>query len=176
MKLRPDLLADGTRIGDKPVLETCWLVRSWPTPSLGFHLKVAAYMTCTRQPSSGSPTWVSATAYLHTQVSSPGLSPIRVPSARRSGRSFAHSPKRCVQGSRDTNRALGTPCHVPTASQPTPPVSAAHGLQHTTNTRNYLRPWTVLTVGVGCDAVGTWHGVPGAHLVSREPCSHRLGL
>ena len=30
--------------------------------------------------------------------------------------------------------------------------------------------------GVGCDAVGTWHGVPGARLVSREPCTHRLGL
>ena len=58
---------------------------------------------------------------------------------RRSGRSFAHSPKRCEQGSRDTKRAPGTPCHVPTASQPTPTVSAAHGLQHTTNTRNYLQ-------------------------------------
>ena len=34
----------------------------------------------------------------------------------------------------------------------------------------------MLTVGVGCDAVGTWHGVPDARLVSREPCSHRLGL
>ena len=40
----------------------------------------------------------------------------------------------------------------------------------------YWRPWTALTVGVGCDAVGTWHGVPDARLVSREPCSHRLGL
>jgi hypothetical protein len=99
----------------------------------------AVYTTCTRQPSSGSPTWVSATAYLNTRVSSPGLSPIRVPSMRRSGRSFAHSPKRCEQGSRDTKRAPGTPCHVPTASQPTPTVSAAHGLQHTTNTRNYLQ-------------------------------------
>ena len=59
----------------------------------------AVYTTCTRQPSSGSPTWVSATAYLNTRVSSPGLSPIRVPSMRRSGRSFAHSPKRCEQGS-----------------------------------------------------------------------------
>ena len=90
----------------------------------------AVYTTCTRQPSSGSPTWVSATTYLNTQVSSPGLSPIRVPSMRRSGRSFAHSPKRCEQGSRDTKRVPGTPCHVPTASQPTPTVSAVHGLQH----------------------------------------------
>src|SRR3954468_18592938 len=65
----------------------------------------AVYTTCTRQPSSGSPARVSATAYLNTEVSSPGLSPIRVPSMRRSGRSFAHSPKRCVQGSRDTKRA-----------------------------------------------------------------------
>src|SRR3954462_7367992 len=99
----------------------------------------AVYTTCTRQPSSGSPARVSATAYLNTQVSSPGLSPIRVPSMRRSGRSFAHSPKRCVQGSRDTKRAPGTPCHVPTATQPTPTVSAACGPQHTTNTRNYLQ-------------------------------------
>ena len=67
---------------------------------------------------------------LTTQDPSPGLSPIRVPSMRRSGRSFAHSPKRCEQGSRDTKRAPGTPCHVPTASQPTSQVSAMHGLQH----------------------------------------------
>src|SRR4051812_30534119 len=58
---------------------------------------------------------------------------------RRSGRSIAHSPKRCVQGSRDTKRAPGTPCHVPTATQPTPMVSTACGPQHTTNTRNYLQ-------------------------------------
>ena len=38
------------------------------------------------------------------------------------------------------------------------------------------RPCAALTEGVGCDAVGTWHGVPGARLVSREPCTHRLGL
>ena len=91
------------------------------------------YTTCTRQPSSGSPTWVSATACLNTRVSSPGLSPIRVPSARRSGQSFAHSPKRCVQGSRDTKWALGIPGHsVSTALQPTPRVSATHGRQHIT--------------------------------------------
>ena len=40
----------------------------------------AVYTTCTQQPSSGSPTRVSAMAYLNTQVSSPGLSPIQVPS------------------------------------------------------------------------------------------------
>ena len=81
----------------------------------------AVYTTCTRQPSSGSPTRVSATAYLNTQVSSPGLSPIRVPSMRRSGRSFAHSPKRCVQGSR---------AHHPGATRYTrprvPSLSQAH--------------------------------------------------
>ena len=33
----------------------------------------------------------------------------------------------------------------------------------------------MLTRGVGCDAVGTWHGVPGTHLVSREPYTHRSG-
>ena len=26
-----------------------WLVRSWPTPSLGFRLKVADYMSCKRR-------------------------------------------------------------------------------------------------------------------------------
>src|SRR3954469_352344 len=70
----------------------------------------AVYTTCTRQPASGSPARVSATAYLNTQVSSPGLSPIRVPSMRRSGRSFAHSPKRCVQGPRhQTGARLARP-------------------------------------------------------------------
>ena len=34
----------------------------------------------------------------------------------------------------------------------------------------------MLTVGVGCDAVGTWHSVTDARLVSREPCTHRSGL
>ena len=33
----------------------------------------------------------------------------------------------------------------------------------------------MLTLGVGCDATGTWHGVPVARLVTREPCTHRLG-
>src|SRR3954466_2311198 len=97
----------------------------------------AVYTTCTRQPSSGSPARVSATAYLNTQVSSPGLSPIRVPSMRRSGCSFAHSPKRGVQGPRHQTGAR-LPGHVPTATQPTPTVSAACGPQHTTNTRNYF--------------------------------------
>ena len=33
-----------------------------------------------------------------------------------------------------------------------------------------------LTLGVGYVAVDTpWHGVPGARLVTREPCSHRSG-
>ena len=99
----------------------------------------AVYTTCTRQPSSGSPARVSATAYLNTQVSSPGLSPIQVPSAGSPAEVSTYGPEQCVQGSRDTKRAPGTLCHVPTASQPTPRVSAAHGLQHTTNTRNYLQ-------------------------------------
>ena len=91
------------------------------------------YTTCTRQPSSGSPTWVSATACLNTQVSSPGLSPIRVPSMRRSGRSFAHSPKRCEQGSvtpngRPVYPATYLPQHSPPLRQrcPRPPVSYKH--------------------------------------------------
>ena len=102
----------------------------------------AVYTTCTRQPSSGSPTRVSATAYLNTQVSSPGLSPIQVPSAGSPAEVSTYNPERCVQGSRDTKRAPGTPCHVPTASQPTPRVSAARGLQHTTNTRTTCNSWT----------------------------------
>ena len=83
----------------------------------------AVYTTCTRQPSSGSPTWVSATACLNTQVSSPGLSPIRVPSMRRSGRSFAHSPKRCEQGSVTPN---GCPVYPATClPHHSPPLRSA---------------------------------------------------
>ena len=74
----------------------------------------------------------------HTSPS-PGLLPIQVPSEGSLAEVSAYGPERCVQGSRGTKRASGTPCHVPTASQPTPRVSAAHGLQHTTNTRNYLQ-------------------------------------
>ena len=29
--------------------------------------------------------------------------------------------------------------------------------------------------GVGCDAVGSWHGVPSRPFGVREPCTHRLG-
>jgi hypothetical protein len=93
----------------------------------------AVYTTCTRQPSSGSPTWVSATACLNTRVSSPGLSPIRVPSMRRSGRSFAHSPKRCEQGSvtpngRPVYPATCLPHHSPPLGQrcPRPPAYYKH--------------------------------------------------
>ena len=39
------------------------------------------------------------------------------------------------------------------------------------------RPCVALILGVGYDAVDTpWPGVPGARLVSQEPCTHRLGL
>src|SRR3954469_23604903 len=37
------------------------------------------------------------------------------------------------------NGRIGTPDHVPTATQSTPMVSTACGPQHTTNTRNYLQ-------------------------------------
>ena len=38
------------------------------------------------------------------------------------------------------------------------------------------RPCVALSLGVGYDAVDTlWHGVPGARLVSQEPCTHRSG-
>ena len=65
----------------------------------------AVYTTCTQQPSSGSPTRVSATAYLNTQVSSPGLSPIQVPSAGSPAEVSTYGPDRCVQGSRVTKQA-----------------------------------------------------------------------
>ena len=88
---------------------------------VGFFLKLLrSPTTCTRQPSSGSPTRVSAMAYVNTQVSSPGLSPIQVPSTGILAEVSTYGPERCEQGSRDTKRAPGTPCHVPTASQPTP--------------------------------------------------------
>src|SRR5918994_6121914 len=96
----------------------------------------AVYTTCTRQPSSGSPTWVSATAYLNTRVSSPGLSPIRVPSAGSPAEVSTYGPERCVQGSRTPNGRLGTPGHEPTASQPTPwsALSTASSLLQTPET------------------------------------------
>src|SRR3954466_4087798 len=100
---------------------------------------ITVYTTCTRQPSSGSPARVSATAYLNTRLSSPGLSPIQVPSAGSPAEVSTYGPERCEQGFRDTKRVPGTPCHVPTATQPTPMVSAVCGPQHTTNTRNYLQ-------------------------------------
>ena len=38
------------------------------------------------------------------------------------------------------------------------------------------RPCVALTLGVGYVALDTpWPGVPGARLVSQEPCTHRLG-
>ena len=52
---------------------------------------------------------------------------------------FHSQPKTMCTGFRDTKRAPGIPGHVATTSQPTPRVNAAHGLQHTTNTRNYLQ-------------------------------------
>src|SRR3954469_8035625 len=79
---------------------------------------IAVYTTCTRQPSSGSPARVSATAYLNTQVSSPGLSPIQVPSAGSPAEVSTYGPKRCVQGSETPNgRPAGPtmclPQHIP---------------------------------------------------------------
>ena len=48
-------------------------------------------------------------------------------------------PQTMCTGFRDTKRALGLPGHVPTASQPTPRDNVVLGLQHTTNTSNYLQ-------------------------------------
>ena len=59
---------------------------------------------------------------------------------RESGRGFHIRPRNNVcRVPEAPNGRPGTPCHVPTTSQPTPWVSAAHSLQHTTNTRNYLQ-------------------------------------
>ena len=65
---------------------------------------------------------------------------------RESGRGFHIQPRTMCTGFRNTKRAPGIPGHVPTTSQPTPWVSAAHGLQYTTNTRNYLQ---LLDKGLG---------------------------
>ena len=102
----------------------------------------AVYTTCTRQPSSGSPTRVSAMTYLNTQVSSPGLSPIQVPSAGSPAEVSTYGPERCVQGSRTPNGRLGTPCHEPTVSQPTPwsALSTASNLLQTPETT--CNSWT----------------------------------
>ena len=42
---------------------------------------------------------------------------------------FRSQPQTMCTGFRDTKRAPGIPGHVPTASQPTPTVSAVHDLQ-----------------------------------------------
>ena len=93
----------------------------------------AVYTTCTRQPSSGSPARVSATAYLNTQVSSPGLSPIQVPSAGSPAEVSTYGAERCVQGSetpngRPTYPATYLPHHSPPHGQlsPRPPVGYKH--------------------------------------------------
>ena len=48
---------------------------------------------------------MSATAYLNIQVSSPGLSPIQVPSTGSPAEVSTYGPERCVQGSQGTKRA-----------------------------------------------------------------------
>ena len=92
---------------------------------------IAIYTTCTRQPSSGSPTRVSATAYLNTQVSSPGLSPIQVPSAGSPGEVSTYGPERCEQGPEMPN---GRPAYPATVYLPqhSPPLGSA--LRMATNT------------------------------------------
>ena len=76
-----------------------------------------------RQPSSGSPTWVSATAYLNTQVSSPGLSPIQVPSAGSPAEVSTYGPERCVQGSATPNGRPAYPAtYLPHHSPPLRPA------------------------------------------------------
>ena len=83
----------------------------------------AVYTTCTRQPSSGGPARVSATAYLNTQVSSPGLSPIQVPSAGSPAEVSTYGPERCVRGSETPN---GRPaCPATCLPHHSPPLRSA---------------------------------------------------
>src|SRR3954471_15360333 len=60
---------------------------------------IALYTSCTSATFKRKPGEGVGHDLTNQQVSSPGLSPIRVPSARRSGRGVAHGPKRCEQGS-----------------------------------------------------------------------------
>ena len=101
----------------------------------------AAYTTSTRQPSSGSPTMVSATAYLNTQVSSPALSPMQVPSAGSPEEVSTYGPERCEQGLETPN---GRPAYPTTVYLPhhSPPLGSALRTAANTypiNTRNYLQ-------------------------------------
>ena len=93
----------------------------------------AVYTTCTRQPSSGSPTWVSATTYPITQVSSPGLSPIQVPSAGSPAEVSHTAPNdvnrvpRYLTGIRYTRpRTYRITAHPYGQRCPRPPVSYKH--------------------------------------------------
>src|SRR4051812_19328986 len=84
---------------------------------------ITVYTTCTRQPSSGSPARVSATAYLNTQASSPGLSHIQVPSAGSPAEVSTYGPERYVQGSETPN---GRPtCPATCLSHHSPPLESA---------------------------------------------------
>src|SRR4051812_13723895 len=69
-----------------------------------FHHLASAHDMCSAD-FKRKPTWVWTTSYLNTQVSSPGLSPIRVPSAGSPAEVSTNDPERCEQGSRDTKRA-----------------------------------------------------------------------
>ena len=53
------------------------------------------------------------------------------------------------------------------------PLSSVQELQVVSGVCSMLEAVGTLTGGVGCDAVGTWHGVPVTRLVSQEPCTHR---
>ena len=84
---------------------------------------ITVYTTCSQQPSSGSPMRVSAMDYLNTQVSSPGLSPIQVPSAGSPTEVSTYGPERCVQGSATPN---GRPTYPATCLlHHSPPLGSA---------------------------------------------------
>ena len=102
---------------------------------------IVVYTTCTRQPSSGSPTRASATAYLNTQVSSPGLSPIQVPSAGSPAEVSTYGPGRCVQGSETPNGCPACPAtmYLPHHSPPLGSALRTASNTYPTNTRTYLQ-------------------------------------
>ena len=60
---------------------------------------IALYTSCTSATFKRKPDEGVSHDLTNQQVSSPGLSPIRVPPARKSGWGYHYSPKRCVQGS-----------------------------------------------------------------------------
>ena len=56
------------------------------------------------------------------------------------------------------------------------PLSSVQELQVVSGVCSKLEAVDSADQGVGCDAVGSWPGVPSRPFGDREPCTHRLGL